>query len=125
MLEGFESVHEYRRQHGDAHYFNWRLRIDRHFQQPFTATHDSMQSLDINEALDTHDLAVNLRRVFSGIVSGNVREDTAAAIERDGPFQINASGRIMSLLDDLLAAFVSQGRMKIASADYEPCYRIK
>jgi hypothetical protein len=125
MSGGLEAVHDYRRQHGDAYYFNWRLRIDRHFQEPFTATHESMRSLDIDEALDTHDLAVNLRRVFSGIVSGNVREDTAQMIERDGPFEINASGRIMSLLDDLLSAFVSQGRMKIASADYVPCYRIK
>ncbi|MEO1201909.1 MAG: nucleotide 5'-monophosphate nucleosidase PpnN [Pseudomonadota bacterium] len=125
MFSGLEAVHAYRRQHGDAYYFNWRLKIDRHFQEPFTATHESMASLDIEEGLDTHDLAVNLRRVFSGIVSGNVREDTAAMIERDGPFEINASGRIMALLDELLTAFVSQGRMKIASADYVPCYSIK
>ncbi len=125
IFKGLEDVHVHRRRHGDAYFFNWRLRIDRHFQEPFTATHDSMASLDIREDLDTHDLAVNLRRVFSGIVSGNVREDTAAVIDRDGPFEINASGRIMSLLDNLLAAFVRQGRMKLASADYEPCYRIK
>ena len=125
MFAGLEEVHDYRRQNGDAYYFNWRLKIDREFQKPFYATHESMSSLKIDESLDTHDLAVNLRRVFSGIVSGNVREDTAASIERHGPFEINASGRIMSLLDSLLAAFVGQGRMKIASADYEPCYRIK
>ena len=84
-----------------------------------------MAALDLDEGLDTHELAGNLRRVFSGIVSGNVREDTAAVIEREGPFEIAGSKRIMALLDDLLADFVDQGRMKIASADYEPCYRIK
>jgi hypothetical protein len=31
----------------------------------------------------------------------------------------------MSLLDDLLSAFVRQGRMKLAGSDYVPCYRIK
>ncbi|MDJ0940241.1 MAG: nucleotide 5'-monophosphate nucleosidase PpnN [Woeseiaceae bacterium] len=122
---GLERVREFRQEHGDAYYFNWRLKIDREFQKPFTATHESMAALNINEDLDTHELAANLRRVFSGIVSGNVREDTAAAIDRHGPFEINGSGRIMSLLDNLLAAFVEQRRMKIASADYVPCYRIK
>ena len=125
MLAGLGEVRDYRKRLGDAYYFNWRLRIDRAFQTPFTATHESMASLDIDESLDTHELAVNLRRVFSGIVSGNVREDTAAVIDRDGPFEINGSGRIMSMLDELLSAFVGQGRMKLASADYKPCYRIK
>ena len=71
-----------------------------------------------------HLLAANLRRVFSGIVSGNVREDTIAAIEANGPFEISGSGRLMQLLDDLLAAFVAQGRMKLASEAYSPCYRV-
>jgi len=125
MFAGLGDVHDYRKRLGDAYYFNWRLRIDREFQTPFKATHETMASVDIDESLDTHELAANLRRVFSGIVSGNVREDTAADIERDGPFEINGSGRIMALLDELLSAFVGQGRMKIASADYKPCYRIK
>jgi hypothetical protein len=30
----------------------------------------------------------------------------------------------MSLLDELLAAFVADGRMKLASHDYVPCYRV-
>jgi hypothetical protein len=62
-----------------------------------------MRQLKIDESLATHELAANLRRVFSGIVSGNVREDTAEVIERKGPFEIAGSRRIMSLLDDLLS----------------------
>ena len=84
-----------------------------------------MRSLDLNEDLPKHLLAANLRRVFSGIVSGNVREDTAELIERDGPFEINGSRRIMALLDDLLADFVARKRMKISSGEYHPCYVIK
>jgi hypothetical protein len=120
-----EDVLEFRKQHGDAFYFNWRLTIDREFQMPFVATHESMQKLDISEDLPVHVLAANLRRVFSGIVSGNVREDTAEQIEKLGPFQISGSTRIMGMLDKLLAAFVQQQRMKISGKDYDPCYVIK
>ena len=120
-----EDVLEFRKQHGDAFYFNWSLTIDREFQMPFVATHESMQELDISEGLPTHILAANLRRVFSGIVSGNVREDTAEQIEKRGPFQISGSQRILDMLDKLLAAFVLQQRMKISGKDYDPCYVIK
>jgi hypothetical protein len=83
-----------------------------------------MRSLDISEGLPPHVLAANLRRVFSGIVSGNVREDTMAAIEAGGPFEIRGSEKYMRLLDRLLGEFVEDGRMKLASDSYAPCYRV-
>jgi predicted Rossmann-fold nucleotide-binding protein len=119
------DVLKYRKTHGDAYYFNWRLTIDREFQAPFVATHESMQDLNISEDLPTHILAANLRRVFSGIVSGNVREDVAEQIELRGPFHIKGSARIMKMLDELLASFIRQKRMKISGDDYKPCYVIK
>jgi predicted Rossmann-fold nucleotide-binding protein len=125
MKQGLEDVLEFRTTHGDAYYFNWRLTIDHDFQRPFVATHDAMRDLDINEELPVHKLAANLRRAFSGIVSGNVREDTAEAIEREGPFEINGSERIMGLMDELLTRFVADHRMKITRGDYDPCYVIK
>ena len=125
MKQRLSDVLEFRDKHGDAFYFNWRLRIDQYFQQPFRATHESMRDLDLSEDLPKHRLAANLRRVFSGIVSGNVREDTAELIERNGPFEINGSQRIMALLDDLLAGFVANKRMKISTGEYHPCYVIK
>ncbi len=125
MAASLEEVRDFRNRHGDAYYFNWRLTIDRAFQKPFTATHESMAGLDLSKDLPVHELAANLRRVFSGIVSGNVREDTAAEIEKHGPFEIDGSAEVMTLLDSLLQAFVAQKRMKIANRDYTPCYRIK
>lgn len=125
MNARLDNVLEFREKHGDAYYFNWRLRVDREFQKPFVATHESMRNLQINDNLAKHVLAANLRRVFSGIVSGNVREDTAELIDRDGPFEIDGSQRIMDLLDRLLAGFVAQQRMKISSGEYRPCYVIK
>jgi predicted Rossmann-fold nucleotide-binding protein len=125
MKSRLDDVLDFRRKYGDAFYFNWRLKIDREFQMPFVATHDAMSNLNIDEALPPHILAANLRRVFSAIVSGNIRDDTAEQIEIHGPFQITGSQRIMDMLDSLLAAFVSQQRMKISGIDYDPCYVIK
>jgi len=125
MKSSLEEVLDFRKSHGDAFYFNWRLKIEKEFQSPFIATHDSMSEIEISEDLPTHILAANLRRVFSGIVSGNVREDTAEQIDAHGPFQIHGSERIMGLLDDLLGVFVEQGRMKISGGEYNPCYVIK
>ena len=125
MNTRLDDVLRFREKHGDAYYFNWRLLVDQEFQRPFVATHSSMRDLEISEELPTHELAANLRRVFSGIVSGNVREDTAELIDRDGPFEINGSQRIMHLLDGLLSGFVDKQRMKISSGEYHPCYVIK
>ena len=124
MHQQLQAVRHYRKTHSDAYYFNWRLTIDHEFQKPFSSSHADMSSTAIEESLPNHELAANLRRIFSGIVSGNVREDVIAAIERDGPFRIHGSKRIMHLLDDLLADFVAQGRMKIAGG-YTPCYEVR
>jgi predicted Rossmann-fold nucleotide-binding protein len=124
IFDGLQTVRDFRTRHGDAYYFNWRLTIENIFQMPFTATHESMRAIELTEDLPVHVLAANLRRVFSGIVSGNVREDTIAAIEAHGPFEIRGSDRLMQLLDKLLADFVAQGRMKLASDSYAPCYQV-
>ena len=124
MVTGLQGVRDFRFEQGDAYYFNWRLAIDHEFQKPFTASHDSMRALNLTEGLPAHTLAANLRRAFSGIVSGNVKEDTIAEIERKGPFEIYGSERIMTLLDRLLTEFVDAGRMKLAADSYSPCYRV-
>lgn len=125
MLLNLAEVKDFRKRHNDAYYFNWRLQIDDEFQKPFSSSHEDMAAIAISEDLPRHVLAANLRRVFSGIVSGNVREDAILAIEERGPFEIDGSPRIMSLLDELLAAFVKQGRMKLAAESYAPCYVIR
>jgi len=83
-----------------------------------------MRAIDLTSDLPVHELAVNLRRVFSGIVSGNVRHDTMTEIEKLGPFEICGSSRLMNLLDGVLTDFVKHGRMKLASDSYKPCYRV-
>jgi len=74
--------------------------------------------------MDRHDLAANLRQVFSAIVAGNVKEDGIAAISEHGPFEIRGDVEIMSSLDTLLKSFVDQHRMKIPGTRYSPCYQL-
>jgi hypothetical protein len=124
MARGMERVHDYRRSHSDSYNFNWLLRVNPQFQQPFEVTHASMRTLRLNRDQPVHELAADLRRAFSGIVTGNVKESGVQAIEEHGPFELAGDPRIMSMLDKLLAGFVAQGRMKLPGSVYKPCYRI-
>ncbi|MDJ0831927.1 MAG: nucleotide 5'-monophosphate nucleosidase PpnN [Gammaproteobacteria bacterium] len=124
MIEGVQQVREYRKQHGDAYYFNWRLNIDYEFQQAFHPTHDNMRNLLIRKDMETHELAANLRRAFSGIVAGNVKVEGIREVEEHGLFEIHGDHAIMQRLDTLLASFVAQTRMKLEGEEYTPCYRI-
>ncbi|MFT5505913.1 MAG: hypothetical protein ACI8XC_003638, partial [Gammaproteobacteria bacterium] len=124
MSAGLESVKNFRKLHADAFYFNWILKIEHEFQKPFKPTHDNVASLNISRDLPTHELAAQLRRVFSAIVAGNVKEDGIIEIERQGPFKIRGDQDIMSSLDALLRSFVDQKRMKLPGGDYQPCYDI-
>lgn len=124
MQAGMQAVREYRRQTGDAFYFNWRLKVDAEFQQPFVPTHDNMRGLALHRDQEPHLLAANLRRAFSGVVAGNVKDEGIRAIEQHGLFEIRGDSAVMGLMDDLLAAFVKQQRMKLPGTEYTPCYRV-
>jgi pyrimidine/purine-5'-nucleotide nucleosidase len=124
MREGLAAVKEYRRQKGDAWFFNWRLRIELEFQRPFDPTHEAMAALDLSRGQAPHLLAANLRRAFSGIVAGNVKDEGIRRIEERGPFTLHGDPEIMSLMDDLLQSFVAQRRMRLPGTDYSPCYRL-
>ena len=71
-----------------------------------------------------HLLAANLRRAFSGVVAGNVKDQGIRAIEQYGHFEIHGDAGIMEQMDALLTAFVAQHRMKLPGTVYKPCYRI-
>jgi len=124
MRAGIDGVREYRKQVGDAFYFNWKLTIDHEFQQPFAPTHENVSSLALHKKQPSYLLAANLRRVFSALVAGNVKDEGIRAIERYGDFEIHGEAAVMGPVDSLLEAFVDQGRMKMTAEDYRPCYRI-
>src|SRR3989344_591770 len=125
MTQGLKAVKQFRRERNDAFHFNWLLKIDEGFQRPFDPTHENMASLQLSHALPPHELAANLRRAFSGIVAGNVKDKGIRLIEQNGPYQIHGDPAIMKPLDELLQAFVAQHRMKLpGGAAYVPCFRV-
>jgi len=121
---GVQRVADYRTDRGDAYYFNWALTLDRDFQLPFVPSHDNIRNLNLKQDQDRHQLAANLRRAFSGVVAGNVKDEGIRAVEQHGLFEIRGDTRILDPLDSLLASFVAQQRMKLPGTAYKPCYRV-
>jgi predicted Rossmann-fold nucleotide-binding protein len=124
LVKGIRKVREFRKLKDDAYYYNWLLRIDTEFQRPFTPTHENMRTLDLHKDQPRHLLAANLRRAFSGIVAGNVKDSGIRAVEANGPFEISGDRQILAPLDSLLKSFVAQQRMKLPGSGYVPCYRL-
>lgn len=106
-------VKENRRDTGDAYSFNWSMRIAPDLQMPFEPSHENMANLKLYPDQPVEVLAADLRRAFSGIVAGNVKEVGIRAIEEFGPYKINGDKEIMRRMDDLLQGFVAQHRMKL------------
>lgn len=124
MGRAIRDVRRQRRRDGDAYYFNWLLDVPPAHQTPFRVSHESVAALTLSPDLPAHELAVNLRRAFSAIVTGNVKDDGIRMIRRHGPFELNADAALGDALDGLLKAFVVRGRMKLAG-DYQPCFTVR
>ena len=124
MGERIRRVRRQRRRDGDAYYFNWLLRIPFEHQLPFVVNHATVADLELSRDLPPHELAVALRRAFSAIVTGNVKEHGIRMIEQHGPFELRSDSGLMEAFDHLLRQFVVQGRMKLEGAHYHPCYRV-
>ena len=125
VTAGLQRVRDRRAEDDTAYFFNWALDIGLDFQKPFEATHESMRALQLHRDQPAHSLAVNLRRAFSGIVAGNVREAGIARVEKHGPFELQGDPAIIAALGDLLQDFVTERRMRLSEPSaYVPCYRI-
>jgi predicted Rossmann-fold nucleotide-binding protein len=124
MVQGMQTVREFRRKHNDSYNFNWLLEVPEAFQRPFEVTHASMRALSLTRDQPVHALAANLRRAFSGVVTGNVKDFGIQAIERYGPYELAGDPSLMKLLDELLGAFVEQKRMRLPGSAYRPVYRL-
>ncbi|EZQ18064.1 LOG family protein [Halopseudomonas bauzanensis] len=125
MKQGLAEVERFRRERNDAFHFNWLLKIEEGFQRPFDPTHENMANLELRRSTPPHELAANLRRAFSGIVAGNVKDKGIRLIEQYGPYEIHGDPQIMQPLEALLTAFVEQQRMKLPNGSaYQPSYRV-
>ena len=108
MVATMEQARDFRRSNSDSYNYNWLLKIPGPFQHPFEVTHESMRGLRLYRDQPAHELAADLRRAFSGIVTGNVKENGVRAIEKLGPYELTGDASVMKLLDELLTAFVAQ-----------------
>lgn len=124
MKKAMPLVKEYRRNTGDAYSFNWSIRIEPDLQHPFEPNHENMANLDLSHNQPPEKLAAALRRAFSGIVAGNVKEVGIQAIEAHGPFKLHGDPQLMKQMDRLLQDFIAQHRMKLPGSVYTPCYEI-
>jgi len=124
ICDGMHKVYRNRRELEDAFFYNWSLHIDTTFQYEFEPSHENMAALNLNTDQNAADLAADLRRAFSGIVAGNIKPNGIQAIKEHGPYVLNGDVKIMQALDQLLASFVEQKRMKL-SGEYTPCYRLQ
>jgi pyrimidine/purine-5'-nucleotide nucleosidase len=99
--------------------------VEHDFQHPFKPTHEAMAALDLGRDQPAHLLAANLRRAFSGIVAGNVKDDGIRRIEEHGSLRPARRSRDHgSQMDQLLESFVAQQRMRLPGFEYRPCYRL-
>ena len=124
MIAGLERVKEYRTKNQISYYFDWELVIEEAFKFPFVPTHENMLNLNLNRNQPVNELAADLRKAFSGIVAGNVKEFGQAQIKEHGVFKIQGDQELMTRLDVLLQSFVEQGRMKLPGSKYTPVFEV-
>ncbi|HYP74627.1 MAG TPA: nucleotide 5'-monophosphate nucleosidase PpnN [Polyangiaceae bacterium] len=123
-VAGYQAAAARRFERQEPMYYHSELVVDGELQRRFEPNHENMASLRLHRAQERFVLARELRKLFSGIVAGNIKQATVARIKQFGPFEITAEPGITAPLDRLLDSFVRQGRMKI-SGNYQPCYRVK
>lgn len=125
MREGMQRVMQNRRKGRDAYYYNWLLHIPEEMKRHFIVNHQNMASLSLSRDLSASELAINLRRAFSGIVAGNVKDAGIQQIRKHGPFKLQGDPEVLGAMDQLLRNFVAHGRMKLGGKAYNPCYQIQ
>lgn len=124
MHQKVAELKESRIINNESFYYNWNLKIPHDFQIPFIPTHESMHSVELKRSLPKNTLAANLRKVFSGIVHGNIKAPGVQSIREKGPYRIQGEPDLMKAIDNLLSGFVAQGRMKMGDSKYNPCYEV-
>ena len=124
VRNGVSAVRRHRNRHKESYCYNWELHIPEAFQSTFDPTHENMAGLNLHRDQPAHQLAAELRKAFSGIVAGNIKDYGVRAVEEHGPFKLKGDADIVALLDRLLRGFVEQGRMKLDGSAYQPCYEL-
>ena len=125
VASGLNTVYEHRTLVHESYCFNWSLNIPEELQKPFDVTHENMAALDLHKDQEPWKLAGALRRAFSGIVTGNVKESGIKRVAEHGPFILHGDKEIIDNMDKLMRDFIAQGRILLSEREYKPCYRFE
>lgn len=124
MKKGVKALRRERIEHSESFSYSWNLHIPEELQQIFVPTHENMAALSLHRDQPRHELIAELRRAFSGIVAGNVKDFGVRAVEEHGPYQLRGEGDVVDGLSGLLEGFVRDGRMKIDPSSYRSCFEL-
>ena len=83
-----------------------------------------MAGLNLCQGQAPYKLAANLRRAFSGIVAGNVKEYGIQMVAQKGPFKLHGDQAIINFMGKLMTDFIEQGRILLSQREYVPCYEL-
>ncbi len=119
-----ETVTDHRTLLHDSYTYSWTLNIPEVLQKPFKVNHENMAALDLHRNQEPWMLAANLRAAFSGIVSGNVKEEGSREVQLHGPFCLHGDPEIIAGMETLMKDFISQGRILLSGREYTPCYEL-
>lgn len=125
VKEHLQTVYDFRTYTHDSFCFNWTLDIPDLLQDPFPVTHENMEKLDLHKNQESWKLAANIRRAFSGIVTGNVKEYGIKQVQEKGPFLLHGDKEIIENMDKLMRDFIDQGRILLTKKEYKPCYKFQ
>ena len=122
VKNGLENALDHRTLIHDSYCYNWSLYVPDDLQHPFEVTHENMAALNLHHDQEPQLLAAALRRAFSGIVTGNVKEHGIRLVEKQGPFTLHGDQDIIESMDKLMRDFIAQGRILLSNREYKPCY---
>lgn len=125
VAQGLETVHAHRTLIHESYCYNWSLFIPPELQTPFDVNHESMAALNLCQDQEPYLLAANLRRAFSGIVTGNVKEKGIKLVAAKGPFKLHGDREIVDYMGKLMRDFIAQGRILLSQREYTPCYEFE
>jgi predicted Rossmann-fold nucleotide-binding protein len=120
-----DTVYDHRTIIHDSYCFNWALTIPEELQHPIEVNHASMAALNLHRDQEPWKLAANLRAAFSGIVTGNVKEQGIKMVAKDGPFTLHGDPDILESMETLLNDYIKQKRLLLSEREYKPCYILK
>lgn len=124
VAEGLKTIYEHRTLIHESYCYNWSLFIPPDLQFPFEVNHQNMAGLNLCQGQAPYKLAANLRRAFSGIVAGNVKEYGIQMVAQKGPFKLHGDQAIINFMGKLMTDFIEQGRILLSQREYVPCYEL-